>query len=139
VSTDSLIFFINSTDFCPVPTILDAIPLCDVECIRSIIGDGDDDASLCRRRNSFQRVRSAVSKGSEVIDNDPGDKDTIGWAESLPRVSGGNRFSNTVEIRQEMSSPYLVWYQSVLFVFNPSCLFSLIRLLVFFSRAPLVS
>lgn len=92
-----------------MPTILDAIPLCDVESIRSIIGDGDDDAALCRRRNSFQRVRSAVStKGSEVTDNDTGDKETIGWAESLPRVSGGNRFSNTVEIRQEKNSPYLV-------------------------------
>ena len=102
VSSPSLVVFTDPLDFSPSPTILDAIPLSDVDGVRAIIGEGDNEPSLHRRPISFPHVSEAITKAGLNYSRTEKSKGSSSWVDSLPRVGGGNRFSNTVEIRYRL-------------------------------------
>jgi hypothetical protein len=116
ILTSSLLVITSPNEQDPSPTVLDAILLAEIQGIRTLLGKGPDatpahnrwwhpfrchqrrdstshgDQGSCDDTASHRRSWGASSSFSGFGASDD-------WAAALPRVGGGARFADTVEIR----------------------------------------
>jgi hypothetical protein len=97
VSSAHLLVFSDPLDSQEPATIIDSILLADVQDVRALIGEGDQEPS----QNSHPQLKKFAHQAIPPCNGMENVKDgrTRSWVDSLPRVGGVNRFSNTVEIR----------------------------------------